>query len=162
MKDLRRWQEQRSDKDAARAICTRRGPGKLKHVAVKYFWIQEAVARKLVKLTRVDTNVNVADVGTKSLTAERIRKLSELAGIHIKITDKKTLRRTAGVTEEAKDSKTATQRLKERDPSPGSGKDRTQNIPRPGLMMVTGYPTSEPKAQRITTILSVVGKHYGI
>jgi len=50
----------------------------------------------------------------------------------------------------------------QQDPSPGSGKDRTQTIPRLGLMMVTGFLTSEPRAPRITTILSVASKRYGI
>ena len=78
------------DSDAARAIADRRGPGKLKHMAVRHFWVQEVVSSGLATLRRTSSEENLADLGTKTLTRERIEKLSEKIGIKIWSKEKET------------------------------------------------------------------------
>ena len=57
--------ELRTDSRAAKGIAHRVGLGKVKHLAVCYLWLQDAVKRKEVDVVKVGTAWNWADVGTK-------------------------------------------------------------------------------------------------
>jgi len=70
-----------SDASAARAIMTRYGLGKMKHVSVKYLWLQEQISRKVIALKKVKTEENPADIGTKRLSSARLRMLAEKCGM---------------------------------------------------------------------------------
>ena len=67
-----------TDSDAGRAVCSRKGFGKLKHVNIRFLWIQDAVAKKKVTLKREPIISNVADLGTKHLTEERFEALRKM------------------------------------------------------------------------------------
>ena len=67
-----------SDSSAARGTIQRLGHGRMKHVAIKYLWIQELLKRKNVKLLRVPTAENVSDLNAKKLSAERRKYLMSL------------------------------------------------------------------------------------
>ena len=63
------------DSNAARGICTRTRPGKVRHLSIKELWIQESYRKKEFKLVSVDTLLNWADIGTKAHTSERLTSL---------------------------------------------------------------------------------------
>ena len=60
------------DNSAALHLCHRKGPGKLRHVSGKLLWIQDAVLQEQLKVMPVGTVKNVADLGTKPLSKNRI------------------------------------------------------------------------------------------
>jgi hypothetical protein len=55
------------DSSSARQIALRLGPGKLKHVAGRILWIQQAVAEGSVQLAQVGTTWILSDLGTQPL-----------------------------------------------------------------------------------------------
>ena len=65
-----------SDSSAARGIMQRAGQGKLKHIHI--LWTQDLVREKIVRLLRVPTAINPADLNTKKLAQERRKKLMSL------------------------------------------------------------------------------------
>ena len=67
--------ELRTDSTAAKAIASRRGLGKTRHIAVRFLWIQQRVSRRDVTIEKEPTLTNVSDIGTKSLTEDRVLKL---------------------------------------------------------------------------------------
>ena len=65
----------RTDSSAGKAIASRRGPGKLRHLQLKQLFVQDLVTRKRVYLEKEKGDSNVADLGTKSLARERMEML---------------------------------------------------------------------------------------
>ena len=63
-----------TDSVAAQGIIGRRGLGKVRHMEVGYFWLQDSVADKKIKIDRVRGTENPADMGTKNLSAEGFNK----------------------------------------------------------------------------------------
>ena len=63
------------DSSSARQIALRLEPGKLKHVAGRILWIQQAVAEGSVQLAQVGATWNLSDLGTKPLGGNRLRFL---------------------------------------------------------------------------------------
>ena len=57
-----------SDSSAARAVASRRGLGKLRHVHTRFLWLQSQVAQKSLQLRCVHGPQNPADASTKCLT----------------------------------------------------------------------------------------------
>jgi hypothetical protein len=57
-----------SDSSSAVAFAKRRGLGKNRHIATRYLWLQERVAMKNLKLAKVKTDENPADLFTKCLS----------------------------------------------------------------------------------------------
>ena len=55
---------------AARGIASRRGLGKLRHVQMRYLWIQETITNNDFKLLQIGTKLNTADVCTKPVNRE--------------------------------------------------------------------------------------------
>ena len=64
-----------SDSSAARGIASRQGSGKVKHLAMKELWLQQAVRDKVLTIEPVDTLLNWSDLGTKSLDKGRLDSL---------------------------------------------------------------------------------------
>ena len=69
-----------TDSTAGTGIAQRRGVGKVRHLATKTLWIQSAVARKLIKITRVPGVENPADLGTKHLDGKKMWQLLAAIG----------------------------------------------------------------------------------
>ena len=72
--------ELRTDSRAAKGIAHRVGLGKVKHLAVCYLWLQDAVRLREVDVVKVGTAWNWADVGTKHLDGLRIKELTSKVG----------------------------------------------------------------------------------
>ena len=73
--------EVESDSSAARAVAQRLGVGKIRHLEVKTLWIQELVAKGVLSIVPVRSQNNIADIGTKCLTRQRIDYLKKLLGV---------------------------------------------------------------------------------
>jgi len=56
-----------SDSSAAIATCSRRGTGRLRHVELKHLWMQQKIASREIRLTKVLGTENCSDVLTKAL-----------------------------------------------------------------------------------------------
>ena len=69
------------DSNTAKAITSRLGLGKVRHMEVKYLWAQEGYRKKLFEIMKVAGEKNPADVLTKPLTAsEMAPKLASVGG----------------------------------------------------------------------------------
>ena len=62
------------DAKATEHILHRQGIGKLKHTDVAYLWIQDEVRSHRLRVRRVRSEDNVADLGTKPLSKAVIAK----------------------------------------------------------------------------------------
>ena len=63
-----------TDSAAALGTANRRGLGKSQHVQTRFLWIQEKLYNREIELLKVATKANPADVCTKSLAWEDLRK----------------------------------------------------------------------------------------
>jgi hypothetical protein len=77
-----------SDSSAGRSISLRKGTGKMRHLQVKYLWLQDATFEKRVTVEKVKGTENPADVATKFLTATEIKEVVQRFGVQMKITEK--------------------------------------------------------------------------
>jgi hypothetical protein len=65
------------DAEAARAIASRQGIGKVRHLEVRYLWLQDRVRRGELRLVKVWGKENPADVLTKPMSfGDAMRLLS--------------------------------------------------------------------------------------
>ena len=69
-----------SDSSTAKGIASRRGLGKMRHVELRYFWVQEAVKQGRLKVRKVGGEVNVADHLTKGRAIWEFKGLLEMVG----------------------------------------------------------------------------------
>ena len=70
-----------ADSSAAIGICKRSGIGRVRHLAVGQLWVQERIRDKSLDLRKVAGEANPADIGTKHLGAEVMRRCMNLAGL---------------------------------------------------------------------------------
>jgi hypothetical protein len=63
-----------TDSSGAKSMASRRGAGRVRHIETKWLWLQAAVANGLIKLEKVAGTVNPADLMTKFLAMELIRR----------------------------------------------------------------------------------------
>ena len=66
------------DSSAAKAIASRQGLGKIRHLEVRHLWLQQAVREKKLELRKVLGKVNPADILTKGLSMLDIERLLQL------------------------------------------------------------------------------------
>ena len=64
--------ELQMDANAAIGIIGRLGLWKLRHLDLSYLWLQSAVRGKQVNLKKVQSESNIADLGTKVLEKDKI------------------------------------------------------------------------------------------
>ena len=69
------------DAKATMGIINRQGLGKVRHIEVQDLWLQGAIKDKRMKLSKVPGEENMADLMTKPLAAEVIRK--HLSGLRM-------------------------------------------------------------------------------
>ena len=62
------------DAKATEHILHRQGIGKLKHTDVAYLWVQDEIKSQRLRVRRVRSEENVADLGTKPLSKTVIAK----------------------------------------------------------------------------------------
>jgi hypothetical protein len=69
-----------TDSSAAKSAASRRGLGKMRHMEIKFLWLQEAVRRGRLRLAKIAGEVNPSDVLTKPLSIKDIAdKLKRVA-----------------------------------------------------------------------------------
>ena len=71
---LRVW----SDSSACRGVVRRTGPAKLRHIELRWLWVQEALRQRRFVLKGLPGNVNPSDLGTKYHPGEKLRQLIDL------------------------------------------------------------------------------------
>ena len=69
------------DSSAARGMACKIGIGRMRTVEVRTLWLQEKVKRKLITINCVKGEQNVADIGTKGLSADRLLLLARHCGL---------------------------------------------------------------------------------
>ena len=69
-----------SDATAAIAMSERRGLGRAKHIQTCYLWIQEEIHDMKIKIHKVGTANQLADLLTKFLTREKMETLLKKMG----------------------------------------------------------------------------------
>ena len=69
------------DASSAIAIGSRQGLGKVRHMEVKYLWLQQLVATKHVRLVKVRGTEHPPDLGTKYLSRESLAKCLVMVGL---------------------------------------------------------------------------------
>ena len=70
------WHLARTDSSVARAIATRLGVGKVRHLQTSCLWLQQWIARKELRMAAIPTSKNPTDCGTKILPGSRLKYLS--------------------------------------------------------------------------------------
>ena len=70
------------DSASGRAIASRSGVGRIRHLACRLLWIQSHVRDGSIQIAPIGTRRNVADVGTKKLSRDRIAYLCNLLGMY--------------------------------------------------------------------------------
>ena len=71
------------DSTAARAIASRLGLGKVRHLEVRYLWLQQVVASGRLKVCKIKGTDNPADLLTKPLTQARVAELLDRVNIRV-------------------------------------------------------------------------------
>ena len=69
------------DANAAKGIASRRGVGKIRHLHVATLWLQQCVHERRLRIDKESGKENIADLGTKYLTAPVLKSLLARAGI---------------------------------------------------------------------------------
>ena len=72
-----------TDASAAIGIVRRAGLGKLRHLNVRYLWVQDQVKSERLWLEKVAGADNPADIATKHLSADIMRKHLESLGVRV-------------------------------------------------------------------------------
>lgn len=72
-----------TDSTSAMGIISRQGSGRLKHIQLKYLWLQNLVREQPVFFRHVRTNENTADILTKSLNPTEQRRACEKLGLRV-------------------------------------------------------------------------------
>ena len=70
-----------TDSTSAQQIAERRGLGRLKHVELRWLWLQDEFRAGRLELARVNNLANPADLMTKHLHRARLEDLMELIGM---------------------------------------------------------------------------------
>ena len=70
-----------TDSSACRGITNRQGTGRVKHLQIRRLWLQAATRDGRVSVHAVGTKENTADIGTKPLSARRVRLLLNMIGM---------------------------------------------------------------------------------
>ena len=69
------------DSSSCRAFSQRQGVGRLKHINVKYLWLQQKIKEGALQMDGVPTVLKIADLGTKRLAKPRRDFLMFLIGL---------------------------------------------------------------------------------
>ena len=70
-----------TDSSGAKGILQRRGVGRLRHLSCRILWLQDLVSGGNVKLCSISGHLNPADLGTKRLSAARMKSFMSILGL---------------------------------------------------------------------------------
>jgi hypothetical protein len=73
----------KSDSTAAIGIANREGLGRTRHIRVQHLWLQEVVRDRFIKLEKVCTNVNIADLMTKHLVSDKLKAMLSMMSMKV-------------------------------------------------------------------------------
>ena len=73
-----------TDSSAAKGFVSKRGVGKMRHMEVKWLWLQEEVQKRRVVVKKVRGGDNPADVVTKYLTRKEVMERLGRVGIRVR------------------------------------------------------------------------------
>eukprot|EP00435_Cladocopium_sp_Y103_P074635 s6_g50.t1 len=71
-----------TDSSGAKGILQRQGVGRLRHLTCRILWLQNLISAGTIRLCSVSGQVNLADIGTKRLSAARLRSLMTVLGLY--------------------------------------------------------------------------------
>ena len=71
------------DSQSAKAWASRRGLGRMKHVMLKYMFVQDVVEKKLTNLAYINTKVNRAALMTTCHTSEAHKRGCAMLGLRL-------------------------------------------------------------------------------
>ena len=71
------------DSQSAKAWASKRGLGRMKHVMLKYMYVQDVVEKKLTNLAYISTKHNKADLMTKCHTSEAHKRGCAMIGLRL-------------------------------------------------------------------------------
>ena len=66
-----------TDATTGKSLVTRRGLGKVRHIAVNELWLQSHVQAKSVTIVKIKNQFNLSDILTKHLTRAEIQQIME-------------------------------------------------------------------------------------
>ena len=72
-----------TDSSVAKPSAERPGSGKMKHISVKYRFLQEAVQNQEVKIAKIGTKANVADAMTKGVSQDILKRMLQALNIEL-------------------------------------------------------------------------------
>ena len=72
------------DASAAKAMLTRRGFGRAKHIHRSYLWLQQRISERDLSLKKIGTNANPADLGTKHLDWPKIETRTAVMNLTVR------------------------------------------------------------------------------
>ena len=72
------------DSSAAKSMASRIGLGRVRHMEVKFLWLQEAVKERRVEVKKVPGTENPADVLTKPKSYGEMAGLLDRVGVHVR------------------------------------------------------------------------------
>ena len=72
------------DSSAAKAIASRKGLGKVRHLEVRHLWLKQAVKEQKVTLRKAEGKKNPSDLMTKGLSIFDIEKILGLMNGHLR------------------------------------------------------------------------------
>ena len=73
------WLE--TDASSARAVALRQGLGKIRHLEVKYLWLQGKLVQKAFNIVKVKGTENAADLGIKHVETKILQRCCEELGL---------------------------------------------------------------------------------
>ena len=79
------------DSSAAKAFVSKRGSGKMRHIEVKWLWLQEEVRKGRVEVGKVRGDLNPADLMTKYLNVKEIEQRLASMSIGLEVRDEKVV-----------------------------------------------------------------------
>ena len=75
----------RTDSSAAKAVASRRGLGKMRHIELKYLWLQELVLDQRIAIKKINGLDNPADCLTKPIQV--LRTLAQSFRSKVEVSD---------------------------------------------------------------------------
>ena len=66
-----------TDATTGKSLASRRGLGKVRHIAVNELWIQHHVHEKMITLVKIKNKFNPSDLLTKHLTKAEVQQIME-------------------------------------------------------------------------------------
>ena len=73
-----------SDSSAARSVASRHGLGQLKHVELKYLWVQSVIRQGRVVVRKEVGEDNAADLFTKHLSEDKMLRFLDKLGFELR------------------------------------------------------------------------------